>query len=751
MPSELIGYADKFSVAPGELVRFMVSTDLPRYTASIVRLIHGDNNPNGPGFKEQVIETAISGEHAGRKQIAHPGSYIVVQDAPAIRQLQSFTAQAWVYPSPANGKPAGLVTKWSPDGIGGFSLGIGEIGDVELKIGDGTEGSERVSTGHALPARRWCFVAATFDSVTGQVRLYQLPVSQGPGAAAPVVAEQTVASRHLGDNSAPLLIAAAYAEPTDHGYMVGRELYSGKLDRPCLFSRALESKEIESLYRDATPEEIDAAHLVAAWDFANGISTSRVADTSHNQLDGIAINMPMRAVTGHNWRREEYDFKHASKEYGAIYFHEDDLEDARWEADFQLTVPASLKSGVYAARLSGEDLTDYIPFVIRPTRGAASEGMHRPPILYLLPTMTYMAYGNDRAESSDEIQSGAGDQRSRDPYDDYLAEHPEFAMSIYDRHSDDSGCCYSSRLRPIANMRPQYRYWLVNAPRHFSADLYLIDWLETKGLAYDVVTDEDLHHEGRDLVAQYRVVVTGTHPEYWTAAMLKAVEQYLAEGGRLMYLGGNGFYWVTSVDPKRPHVIEVRRGNAGSRAWNSAPGECYHSTSGELGGLWLHRGKAPNQLVGIGFTSMGWDKDVPGYVRQPGSFDPRAAFIFEGVPEDEVIGNFGLVMGGAAGDELDRFDPSLGSPSHALVLASSTGHSRYFQPVIEDFLQISASLAKIGETKIHADMVYFETSNGGAVFSVGSICWCGSLSHNHYDNNVSRITENVLRKFMEQA
>jgi N,N-dimethylformamidase len=45
-------------------------------------------------------------------------------------------------------------------------------------------------------------------------------------------------------------------------------------------------------------------------------------------------------------------------------------------------------------------------------------------------------------------------------------------------------------------------------------------------------------------------------------------------------------------------------------------------------------------------------------------------------------------------------------------------------------------------------MVYFETPNDGAVFSVGSICWCGSLSHNQYDNNVSRITENVLRKFL---
>jgi len=44
-------------------------------------------------------------------------------------------------------------------------------------------------------------------------------------------------------------------------------------------------------------------------------------------------------------------------------------------------------------------------------------------------------------------------------------------------------------------------------------------------------------------------------------------------------------------------------------------------------------------------------------------------------------------------------------------------------------------------------MVYFETANGGAVFSTGSITFCGSLSHNQYDNNISRIVENVLRRF----
>jgi N,N-dimethylformamidase len=45
-------------------------------------------------------------------------------------------------------------------------------------------------------------------------------------------------------------------------------------------------------------------------------------------------------------------------------------------------------------------------------------------------------------------------------------------------------------------------------------------------------------------------------------------------------------------------------------------------------------------------------------------------------------------------------------------------------------------------------MVFFETGHGGAVFSVGSIAWAGSLSHDGYDNSVSTVTKNVLDRFL---
>ncbi|MFT7562319.1 MAG: N,N-dimethylformamidase, partial [Flavobacteriales bacterium] len=36
---------------------------------------------------------------------------------------------------------------------------------------------------------------------------------------------------------------------------------------------------------------------------------------------------------------------------------------------------------------------------------------------------------------------------------------------------------------------------------------------------------------------------------------------------------------------------------------------------------------------------------------------------------------------------------------------------------------------------------------GGAVLSLSSMTWCGSLSHNNFNNGISQLTENAVRRF----
>jgi N,N-dimethylformamidase len=52
---------------------------------------------------------------------------------------------------------------------------------------------------------------------------------------------------------------------------------------------------------------------------------------------------------------------------------------------------------------------------------------------------------------------------------------------------------------------------------------------------------------------------------------------------------------------------------------------------------------------------------------------------------------------------------------------------------------------------VRADMLFFETPSGGAVFSTGSIAWAASLAHAGYNNEVAHITGNVLRRFLDPA
>ena len=80
-------------------------------------------------------------------------------------------------------------------------------------------------------------------------------------------------------------------------------------------------------------------------------------------------------------------------------------------------------------------------------------------------------------------------------------------------------------------------------------------------------------------------------------------------------------------------------------------------------------------------------------------------------------------------------------------IATADGFSDRYQLAIEDQLVSSPNTGGSQNPLVRSDMVYFEGPCGGAVFSVGSISWCSCLSYNHYTNNVSRITENVLRHF----
>src|SRR4051794_31541759 len=87
-PAEIHGYSDRLSVAPGEPIEFKVSCEAEgAYTARLVRLIHGDSNPRGPGVKEEPIRCVLDGAYPGRRQDVVSGSFVSVPDPDGVLAL----------------------------------------------------------------------------------------------------------------------------------------------------------------------------------------------------------------------------------------------------------------------------------------------------------------------------------------------------------------------------------------------------------------------------------------------------------------------------------------------------------------------------------------------------------------------------------------------------------------------------------------------------------------------------------------
>ena len=110
--------------------------------------------------------------------------------------------------------------------------------------------------------------------------------------------------------------------------------------------------------------------IVGSWDFSDGINTMVGTDHGPYLYDLEIVNCPTRAMTGYNFSGHNFDWKHAPKEYGAIHFHDDDVDDARWDVDFEWDVPEGMSSKFYAAKLTtDEGDEDYITFWVVPEVG----------------------------------------------------------------------------------------------------------------------------------------------------------------------------------------------------------------------------------------------------------------------------------------------------------------------------------------------------------------------------------------------
>jgi hypothetical protein len=360
-------------------------------------------------------------------------------------------------------------------------------------------------------------------------------------------------------------------------------------------------------------------------------------------------------------------------------------------------ITAPDRSGLYYFHARGESGAFFsFPLVVAPARPGA-------PIAVLSSTNTWNAYNPFGGRSNYILAARMIDE----PIVNSLADLPRYRLAEYGEWTS------ATEFAPLSFDRPEPANFVPEAVQctepiegrqacHLApAEWRLLGWLEQHGYAYDLYADYQLHAGLLDLDA-YRVLILAVHPEYWSAEMYRTVKRWVFErGGKLMYLGGNGLNCA----------VEFLDGGRAMRCLNQWPRG--------LESRFHHQVESEANLLGVVFSDAGAMTSAPYEVLEPNHW----VFAGTGLNRGDRFGTRILHQrygDGASGHETDKVSPS--SPRNVQVLARG-----------------------LNPDQGGAELVYYETAGGGAVFSAGSITYPSALL---CDPPTSQITLNVLNRML---
>jgi hypothetical protein len=370
-------------------------------------------------------------------------------------------------------------------------------------------------------------------------------------------------------------------------------------------------------------------------------------------------------------------------------------------------VEAPERSGLYYFHARGESGTFFsFPWVVAPASPSN-------PVAVLASTNTWNAYNSFGGRSNYVNARGLPPEPTVNArqdlqryhggaYDEWLFGDFEYLPLSFDR--PERGNHIPERVQvtdPIAGR---------DACHLAPAEWRLLAWMEREGFGCDLYSEVQLHDGTLDLAA-YRVLVLSTHPEYWSRRMYERVKTWVHnEGGRLLYLGGNGINCEVEFPDEARMRCLTRVPSSDAMGGDGFESRFHRNVESEA------------NLLGVVCTDAGI------MTARPYRVERADHWVFAGTDlrNGDMFGHASLherVPGGASGHETDKMSPS--SPAGAIRLAKG-----------------------LNPDNGGAEMVIYETASGGAVFSAGSIAWPASVL---VDTHVSRISRNVLSRFLNDG
>ena len=373
--SNIIGYVDPLVSSPGGRPAVKVSCSQNKFTSEVFRLGAGYKHPDGPPVSHRRIESIPQQTHDGKPQFGRIGSFARVPSWGADRLEKekatllriTFWCQATL-PDDATHDQY-LFSCIDSRKRNGFECWINESGRVVFRIGSLNKVHE-LTLFMSLERYRWHYLVFTINLASGTL-----------------THQYRTKARDIGDSPVDFHATTEFEDPVRLDPNIPLTIGADSLSCQS-FTEPIKSGSFNGKIQDFKVESVSASGDVFSlvdFDFSLDIPTDKIRDVSGNKHHGVLVNAPSRAVTGYDWDPKYSDWTQAPKGYGAIHFHDDDLDDAMWDSTFQLDLPQTLRSGCYGVYLDDGKTTDIVPFFIRPDPNAEEI----PSVALIIPTFTY--------------------------------------------------------------------------------------------------------------------------------------------------------------------------------------------------------------------------------------------------------------------------------------------------------------------------------------------------------------------------
>ena len=334
-----------------------------------------------------------------------------------------------------------------------------------------------------------------------------------------------------------------------------------------------------------------------------------------------------------------------------------------WSVTSSVKLASDAAYGYYAAVLRQGKTQATFPFIIRPKKGDST------PIAIIAATNTWQAY-NDWGKGS------------------------------FYSNEIGNNCLATNYARLISSQRPinyQDPFHEAQPDDHLiRAELLIAKWLEKSEHNYVVYSEDDLN-EDPSILKKHKIVLLPSHPEYYTEAMLNAIEQHIQGGGNILSLGGNALYYKIAM---KGHQLEK---HANGRVFD---------LSADFGGFWsTHHARSSASILGVEYDARDYN------TFQPYAVKAADHPIFKGTN----LKNGDLIAPKGSGHEMDVRNSF--TPPNTILLAKGTNPKGY-----------------------GADMVLIELPSGAKVFSAGSLSFAYGMSN---DKKVQMLLDNLVKLMTE--